>query len=192
MAGYIGAMITDDYRIGMLLPKDDPDAQKALQAFKDGMIYFCGTCRPFHFPAFCIAENLLYCYPQIYPIPADETPDRYGGYANYLINDRKVNTMYVYPSLAKDDFLTYLGTLGVQQIGVSMPVSRPASWVATIQPDVIKAIQQAWAQLTAGQGGLNVQSPLGLSDVDQALLPPGQQQNAQQILDALVAGQIAP
>jgi hypothetical protein len=192
MAGYLGAMLTEDYHLGMLLPKDDPTANAALQSFKNGMVYFCGSCKPFRFPGFCLAENLLFCYPQVYPIPSEETADRYGGYANYLINDRDVDTLFVYPSMASDDFLIYLGTLGVMQVGVTTPNPRPAGWIATIQPDVMKAVQVAWGQLAAGQGGLNVQSPLGLTDVDPGLLPEGKLQNAQMILDALIAGQIAP
>ena len=47
LAGYTAAMITNDYQIGMMLPKDNPDAQKALTAFKNGMISYCGLCRPF-------------------------------------------------------------------------------------------------------------------------------------------------
>ena len=192
MAGFIAAMITDDYHIGMVYPRDNPDAQRAAQSFKNGMVYFCGACKPFNFPGFCIAENLLYCYPQNYPIPNDEDPARYSGYANYLINDRVVRTLYIYPDMASADLLTYIGTTGALQIGTKMPAPRPAGWVTTLQPDVVRAIQQAWPSLVAGQGGINVQSPLSMSDVDPALLTPGKQQQAQQILDALVAGLIAP
>jgi hypothetical protein len=62
----------------------------------------------------------------------------------------------------------------------------------TIQPDVIKAIQNAWPQLVAGQGGITVQSPLGLSDMDPTILSPGKQRLVQQTLNDLQAGFIAP
>jgi hypothetical protein len=62
----------------------------------------------------------------------------------------------------------------------------------TIQPDTIRAIQAAWNQLISGQGGITVQSPLGLSDIDPGLLSPGKQRLVQKTLDDLQAGLIAP
>ena len=60
----------------------------------------------------------------------------------------------------------------------------------TITPDTVKAIQSAWPQLIAGQGGQNVQSPLGLADVDPNILSEGKLRLVQETLDALVAGRI--
>jgi hypothetical protein len=184
LAGYVAAMITDDYRIGMMLPKDNPDAQRALKAFRDGMVFYCGLCRPFYY--------LDWGFPQSIEVPADEQASRYGAYADYLIVQRKVEAIYVYPDLATPDLLTYIGTTGAVQIGTSTPNPLPAGWVMTIQPDIIKAIQQAWPNLTAGQGGIAVQSPLGLTDVDPNLLSAGKQRLAQQVLDELLANRIVP
>jgi hypothetical protein len=184
MAGYIGAMIADDYHIGMILPQGNAEAQRAFTAFNNGMAYYCGLCRPFYLTPFN--------YPQYIEIPADESPDRYGGYANALIVERKVYALYVYPDLASPDFLSYIGTQGAMIIGSAMPDAHPGGWVVTIQPDIIKAIQSAWPKLIAGQGGINVQSPLGLADIDPTLLTPGKERLAQQTLDDLLAGRIVP
>lgn len=183
LAGYIAAMVSDEYHIGMIIPKDNTDAQRAFNAFNNGKTYYCGLCRTFYVAQFG--------YPTFIEIPADEDPARYGGYANVLINDRKVYTLFIYPSLANADLLSYIGTQGVMLIGTSMPEPRPGGWVATIRPDTIKAIQSAWPNLIAGQGGNNVQSPLGLADVDPDLLTPGKLRLAQETLDALLAGRIS-
>lgn len=183
LAGYTAAMISDDYHIGMIIPKDDAGAQRALAAFINGMTFYCGLCHPFYY--------LPYTYPQYIEIPADEDPERYGGYANYLIADRKVYTLYIYPSLASADFMSFVGSTGVQIIGDSLPSPRPGGWVMTIRPDEIKAIQNAWPALSAGQGGVAIPSPLGIADVDPALLPPGKLRLVQQMLDDLLAGRIS-
>lgn len=183
LAGYIAAMLSDEYHIGMIIPQGDPTAQRAFNAFNNGKTYYCGLCRTFYLAQFA--------YPTFIEIPVDEDPARYGGYANILINDRKVYTLFIYPSLASADFLSYLGTQGVMLIGTSMPETRPGGWVATLSPDTIKAIQSAWPNLAAGQGGINVQSPLGLGDVDPELLTPGKLRLAQETLDALLAGRIS-
>jgi hypothetical protein len=72
-----------------------------------------------------------------------------------------------------------------------MPEPRPGGWVMTIQPDIIKAIESTWPNLIAGQGGINVQSPLALADVDPTLLSPGRELRAQEVLEKLLAGQIS-
>jgi hypothetical protein len=76
-------------------------------------------------------------------------------------------------------------------MGTVSPEQRPAGWVMTIQPDVIKAIQNAWPQLVSGQGGVTVQSPLGLSDIDPTILSPGKQRLVEQTLNDLQAGFIS-
>lgn len=183
LAGYTAAMLSDEYHIGMVIPQGDTDAQRAFLAFKNGMTYYCGLCRTFYISQVG--------YPQYIEIPANEDPARYGGYANVLINDRKVYSLYIYPSLANEDFLSYVGTQGVMLIGTSMPEPRPGGWVMTIRPDTVKAIQTAWPSLIAGQGGINVQSPLGLADVDPDLLTAGKLRLVQETLDALLAGRIS-
>jgi hypothetical protein len=60
----------------------------------------------------------------------------------------------------------------------------------TISPDTIKAIESSWPSLTAGQGGINVQSPLGLADVDTSILTEGKLRLVQETLDGLLAGRI--
>ena len=182
LAGYILSMLVEEYHIGMVIPKDNGDAQRAYNAFVNGKTYYCGLCRTFYIDPIG--------YPQFIEIPADEKTASYGAYANVLINDRDVDALYIYSSVANDEFLSYVGTQGVLLIGTSMPVPRPGGWVATISPDTIKAIQTAWPTLSAGQGGINVQSPLGLADVDPSLLTPGRLRLAQETLDSLLAGRI--
>jgi len=180
LAGYTAAMITDDYRIGMMIPKDNPDALRALNAYASGMTYYCGTCRPFYY--------LNWSFPQYIEISAEEDKANYDAYADILMLQYKVGTIYLYPEIAIPELSEYIGTTGVYMIGTVTPEQLPAGWVMTIQPDIIKAIQNAWPNLITGQGGITVQSPLGLSDIDPSLLSPGKQRLVQQTLDDLQSG----
>jgi hypothetical protein len=182
LAGYTAAMITDDYRIGMLMPKDNPDALRALNAYASGMKYYCGTCRPVLFYS--------WAYPQYMEIPAEEDKTHYNAFADILILQYKVGTIYLHPDVATTDVQNYIGTTGVYMIGTRTPEQQPAGWVMTIQPDIIKAIQNAWPGLLSGQGGIIVQSPLGLSDIDSSILSPGKQRLVEQTLNELQAGLI--
>lgn len=182
LAGYTAALVTDDYRIGMMIPKDNADAIRALNAYANGRTFYCGTCRAFYY--------LPWDFPQYIEIPPDQDKDTYDSFADILMLQKKVRTIYLYPDIAIPELYNYIGTTGVYMIGTVSPDPRPAGWVMTIAPDVIKAIQNAWPQLLAGQGGITVQSPLGLSDVDPNLLSPGKQRLVQQVLDDLQAGRI--
>lgn len=184
LAGYTAAMLTDDYRIGMLMPKDSNDAIRMLNSFNNGRTFFCGLCRPYFF--------LPWGFPQYLEIPAGEDVNNYDAYADILILQYKVGTLLVHPDIHTQELVDYIGTTGVYMIGTVSPEQRPAGWVMTIQPDTIQAIQIAWPQLLAGQGGLTVQSPLGLGDIDPGILTPGKHRLVQQTLDELQAGRIAP
>ncbi len=185
LAGYTAAMVADEYRTGMLMPKGNTDAIRMFNAFSNGRIFFCGLCRPKY-------NNLPWSFPQFLEIPAEEDKNNYDAYADILILQYKVGTILIHPDIYTQDLVDYIGTTGVYMIGTVTPEQRPAGWVMTIQPDTIKAIQTAWNQLISGQGGITVQSPLGLSDIDPGLLSPGKQRLVQKTLDDLQAGLIAP
>lgn len=184
LAGYTAAMVTDEYRIGMLMPKDNNDAIQSLNAYTNGRKYFCGLCTPFFF--------LNWGFPQYLEIGAEQDVNDYDAFADILILQYKVRTIFIHPGIYTQDLVDYIGTTGTLMIGTISPEQRPAGWIMTIQPDTIQAIQSAWPQLLAGQGGLTVQSPLGLSDVDPDILSPGKQQDVQDTLEALQKGLIVP
>lgn len=184
LAGYVSAMLTDDYKIGMILPKDDAAAQRAALAFKNGKTYFCGLCQTVYL--------LNINYPQFVEIPTTEDKAAYNAYADILIITNRVGMIYVYPSLATNELLNYIGSTGVWSITDSMPSQRPAGFVLAMQPDSITAIQSAWPNLVAGVGGTNILPPLGLLGVDPGLLPEGKQQHVENVLRELVEGRIDP
>lgn len=184
MAGYIGAIITEDYRIGMIYPDGNADALNALEAYTNGKAYACGICTRYYY--------LPYDFPQSIPIPVTEPPENYGGYAVYLIQQREVDFIYVYPDIATPELLAYIGSSGAVQVGSSPQGGLPLYWAASLIPDTVGAIQAAWPNLVAGQGGQVVQSPLMITDVDPNLLSPAKQAEAEQVLAELLAGRIAP
>ena len=190
MAGYIGAMITDDYRIGMIYPDGNAEALSALDAYTNGKVYFCGTCQKYYL--YQDEYGNAIDFPQSIPIPVDEDPANYGGYAVYLIQRRKVNYIYVYPDVATPELLAYIGSSGAVQVGSAPQGGIPLYWAASLSPDTVGAIQTAWPNLVAGQGGQAVQSPLTLTDVDPNLFSPGKQAQAEGVLADLLAGRISP
>lgn len=191
IAGYTAAMISDDYRAGMIMPRDDASAQVAAGAFANGMAYYCGLCTSFRLYSDQTGAGLS--FPQFVQVPASDAPTRLGGWANFLAGSQKVNAVYVYPDpkVGVQQLYDALGQTGVQTISVTVPSPKPAGWVMALRPDEVKAIQSSWPALLAGQGGQAVPSPLGLAEVDPSFLSPGRQRLVQQVLDDVQSGRLS-
>ncbi len=113
LAGYTAALTTEDYRIGMMIPKDNAQAITALNAFAKGMAYYCGTCKPVLF--------YNWTYPQYIEIPSTEDVNNYDAYADILMSQYKVGNIFLYPDIYTQDLATYIGTTGTNMIGTISP-----------------------------------------------------------------------
>lgn len=182
LAGYIAAMLSPDYRTGILTLADDPQGLAAETAFINGRTFYCGLCLA-SFPPW-------YEYPLHIEIPADTPEDQYPAYARAFHN-YQTEVVYVYPPLATMDVLDTLAQYDIKIIGESLPLEDVRDhWVVSIQPDLLAAIQQVFPNLVAGQGGKEVAIPLLLNDVNEALLSEGKLRLAHEVLADLQAGYI--
>lgn len=182
LAGYIAAMLSPDYRTGILTLADDPQGLAAETAFMNGRKFYCGLCLA-SFPPW-------YDYPLHIEIPADTPEDQYPAYARAFHN-YQAEVVYIYPPLATVDVLETLAEYNIKIIGESLTLEDVRDqWVVSIQPDLLAAIQQTFPSLVDGQGGKEVAIPLFLNDVNEALLSEGKLRLAQEILHDLQAGYI--
>jgi hypothetical protein len=183
MAGYIGAMVTEDYRTGVMLRKGSPDAEKIKTAFRVGQEYFCGLCNPFLGPF----ED----YPVSVEVPEDAKPNEYGAYADALLRGPRAETLFFQPGLGIPELYDYLNTVGVFMIGTESPAKRYPGWVVTLQPNYLEAIKPAFLELVAGQGGKSFPSPMRLTDANEDVFGAGKQRLAQETLQNLLGGFIS-
>jgi hypothetical protein len=179
MAGYIGATITQDFHTGILVRKGSPNADIISKAFRAGQQYFCGLCNPYAGPF----ED----YPLLQDIPEDAKPEEYGAYADILIH-KKVDTIFLEPGVDIPELLQYLQTVGVLMIGTQTPSKAVNGWVVTLQPNYLEAMQAAFPDLVAGQGGKAFPAPLTFDDANTDLFDIGKQNNAQNVLNNLLKG----
>jgi len=182
MAGYIAAMITQDYHTGVILRKGAPDTEKIRTAFHAGHMFFCGLCNPYAGP--------FNEYPLSQDIPEDAKPNEYPAYADILIRN-KVDTIFLPPGMDTPELLQYLPTVGILMIGTQSPAKIPGGWVLTLQPDYLSALKTAWPDLIAGKGGKAFPAPLAFTDINADLFSLGKQRIAQQTLNDLFAGLIS-
>ena len=182
IAGYIGAMVTEDYHTGILLAKDSPDADTITTAFRAGQEFFCGLCNPYAGPF----EE----YPLVQDIPKDAKPNEYSAYADILIR-KKVDTLFLQPGVDIPELLAYLPTVGELIIGTQAPSKDIPGWVVTLQPNYLEAMVAAFPDLLAGKGGKAFPAPLSFNNANPDLFSVGKQNNARKVLDDLLAGFIS-
>ena len=180
LAGYIGAIVTPDWRAGLLVEPGSP----AIDAFRNGLRFFCGLCRP-AFPPFI--PN-----PQVAEITNPQDQASWQASIDLLVN-QGVQTFYVTASVSSPELLTYIAESRSNLIGASMPTAGLSdSWVATVRPDPAAALRLLWPRLLEGQGGQQVDLPLQVSDVNPAKLGTARLRLVQQTLDDLIHDRINP
>lgn len=181
LAGYMAALLSEDWRTGIATAKDTELTTVVEQAFSNGNIFYCGLCNS-PFPPY-------YDYPVIVEIPADAKTSELPAYGDILTR-YQADVAYIDSAVQTDELINSLAINGMRMIGTRTP-SDPAvltNWIATIQPDYIKAIQVAWNDLANGNTGIAYRSPLSLTNVNPDLLPPGKQRLANQMLADLLDG----
>ncbi len=183
LAGYMAAMLAIDYRIGMIGIRDDPKSDLAENAFKNGMVFYCGLCQKFSGP--------WETYPIFNNIPLDTPQGQYPAYAAWL-NQHSVAVAYVFQAVATPELLAELASRKILIIGEKTPVKDlQVGWIASIQPILIPAIQRIFPDLLTAHGGQTLSFPLELTDINPDLLSEGKLRLAQKVLDDLQAGFIS-
>jgi hypothetical protein len=183
LAGYTAAMLAEDYRVGVITLRDDPQGQIAVQAFENGYRFYCGLCTQQYPP--------WYDYPIVIQIPQDERVEYYPAYGEAIL-DFLVEVTYVYPPVATPEMLDRMATYQMLLISEKMPFpALQPNWVMGIEARPAEALAAAFPDLLAGRGGQAFPTPLALTDVNPEILTEGKQRLVQQVLDDLQAGYIS-
>jgi hypothetical protein len=180
MAGYISAVITQDWRVGVIGRSDTRIGQAGMNGFVNGARYFCGTCRP-AFPPYVQ-------YPIQVGLSGGEVQNAWQNAVETLI-EAAVHTVYVSPEIEDPRLLSVLAESGMLLIGGRRPGDELlTNWVATLREDPTEAIRDLWTDLWGGKGGASVLIPLIIQDVNPELFSYGRQRLAEAILQELLEG----
>lgn len=180
LAGYLAAVITSDWRIGVIGLQGAPAGKVASQAFTNGAVFFCGLCRP-------VAPPFVQ-YPVSVELPSNAGQAEQQAAAESLAS-QGVNTVFIAPEVQSQALLEALAQKKMGLIGtVPPPAGVKDHWVASIQSNWLDAVRQAWPSLLQGKGGVSLSAPLKLETPNPALLSPGRQRLVEQTLADLSAG----
>jgi hypothetical protein len=182
LAGFLAAALTPDWRVGVISRGDTAEGRAARLGFSNGVVFFCGLCRPAYPP--------FIQYPQYAELAAGADQVAMQAAADSLINNA-VETIYLSPGVGDPALLEYLANAGVNLIGSGTPPTQiQPSWIASIQLDAPGALRQVWPRLLSGEGGIALNVPLTLADRNPDLFSPGRQAFVEKMLADLLAGYI--
>ena len=182
IAGEIAAMLSTDWRVGVISQSDSTDGRSARSGFLNGVIYFCGLCRPVHPP--------YYEYPLYFELPSTATSVEWQEAANYMV-DHEVETVYVYPGANDETMLSILADAKINIIGgAEPPQTASSSWVVSLTTDPIPFIQEQVAGLLDGSqsSGQSLTVPIQFTHLNPAIFTPGKQNLVKQTIADLQAG----
>jgi len=182
VAGYMAALITPDWRVGVIGLSGSDETSAARQAFFAGVKFYCGLCLPVYPP--------FYVYPLFFELGPDADTTEWNAAAEYMIH-RGVETVYVVPGAGDDSMLRHLAQSGVGIIGGTPPLADIQNqWVASLRFDPFQAFQSFWPSFAEGIDNQAVPVPMTLMDINPDLLSPGKQRLVEEILDDVLADYI--
>ena len=182
LAGYLAAVITPEWRAAVITPAGSTDGQAAQLGFSNGEVFFCGLCRPAYPP--------FVQYPITAELPSGANPEAIQAVVD-IMKKNAVKTVYVYPGADNPALLEKLAQNGVNLIGgTPPPAALKDQWVASIQVDTLAAIRTIWPRLIGGEEAISIQTPIVLTNRNDALFSIGRQRLVEQTLTDLLAGYI--
>jgi hypothetical protein len=136
IVGMIAATLSYDWRVGVISLSDTVDGRSARTGFLNGVVYFCGLCRPAHPP--------FYEYPMYFELPATATSVEWQEAANYMV-DHAVQTVYTFPGTGDASMLSILANAKINIISSGEPPQDlKSSWAVSLTTDPIPLIQQVY------------------------------------------------
>lgn len=182
LGGYLAAMLTPDWRVGVISAPDSPAGKANRNGFANGVVFYCGLCRPAYPP--------FVQYPVFADIPS-EAGDAELQAAVDALRASAVKTVYVSPGVGQAALLEKLAAADMQIIASGTPPpSIGAAWIASVSVDEMAALRTIWPHWIAGEAVVNLDVPLALTERNPERFSPGRQQFLERILADLLAGYI--
>jgi hypothetical protein len=185
-AGYMAALITDDWRVGVLSVQENENALAARDGFRVGVKYFCGLCNPKYAPT-----GVNYIYPKYIDLPVDAPDLDVNANLDFLI-DRFVNTFYIVPGVGTQNIYRTLVAHQKLIIGSGSDFDEEYRdyWVASLEYDLIASLTKVWPMFLEAEQGFFESSPLLLTDINPDLLSEGKTKLVYAILEEVSQGYI--
>lgn len=186
VAGYVGILAALDWRLGGLLPWDDPETGSLLQeAFVNGAAYYCGRCASVYMP--------VTLFPVVSSLSSSSESDDWLNAYTTLNQSYIVYVVYLSSEASSDELIQALDEQNIVMIGAETPPEGVQNrWAATISMDVLGAIRTVLPEAFSGNGGQTVTVPVQINDVNEELLSSGRMRLINEMMELLNKGELLP
>lgn len=182
IAGYMAAMITPDWRVGVIGTSTSERTIAAREAFMTGAAFFCGECTPTSPP--------WYEYPLYFELGDKADQIAWQTAADYMIH-HEVKTVYLVPGAGDNSMLQHLTASGINIISGNPPAPGIEDhWVASLQYDLMSAFIEFWPEFITNDEPQSISAPLQITDINTELLSPGRQRLVNDMLADVLEGYI--
>lgn len=183
MAGYLAAVVSEDYKVAAMVPANDVSGSLASDSFVTGARFYCGLCKPKYPP--------YGSFPQWESFPAGSEMSVWRPLVDAFSN-AGVEVMYLQSQIMSVELLTYLAETGIKVIGDSSPDMDRNFWVGTIALDPEQTLVEIWQSALDGEG--DIQKPFSIALLDQkaGLVSEGRARLFKEMLEDLEAGEVLP
>lgn len=120
IAGYLSALISNDWRVGGLFPSRNYQNTTAEKVFQNGVVYLCGRCAPTFGPIVKFPMSALLSNPE----DNESTLQAYKE-----ISTSKINTLYIPSSYLFDDLVILLKQSGVTIVSDANSGVEQSDWI---------------------------------------------------------------
>ncbi len=182
MAGYLAALISEDYKVSALIPSDIDTNEKIIDSFLVGARFFCGICQPKYPP--------YNQFPQWQTLPVENASSGFEGVVD-LIASNGTEILFLHESLLSPEILDYLAGYGLVVISNGVQKYPYAYWAGTLETDLVTGLNTIWSNVVAGNGGFKVPGSLILTDMDAELISEGRYRLFEEMADDLENGMIS-
>jgi hypothetical protein len=190
MAGYIAAIVTPDWRVGMIGVEDEEEGARLRQGFTNGSIFFCGLCRQVY-PHFTTQKAAYIRYPLYRGIRAGAGAAEWLEAADYLIS-RGTTTIYLAAEPADPTLLDYLAESGVKVLaGFAPPAGNSSNWIATLRSRLDESLGAAISAILEGDEQQAPPTPIVFEHINQENFSLGRQRLAEKTREDLLLGFIS-
>jgi hypothetical protein len=183
MAGYLAALLSEDYKVAALAPSDSDVTEAVLESFVVGVRFFCGICQTKYPP--------YQSFPQWETLPANGSAETFQPVLDSFTNIG-VEIFYVHGDLLSPQLLTAIADSGTLVIGDQHPDTIRNNYAGTILSDPVPMLEVIWADVLDGNSGQQIAGSIVLVDRNPDLISDGRYQFFLEMADDLQAGLIYP
>jgi len=181
MAGFLAALVTEDWRIGAVVGPGEMPAESLETAFSSGVMYFCGLCRPAYPP--------FYEYPQAATLQGADPGEMQT--ALEALESRAVETVYLNEGAM---LRAQAQQLAASRFGWIVSAEPPA-WLegealAIVRFDLENAIRTALETWVDGGEGQSYPLQVVIEVLNEQVVTPGREKLAREVLADLMDGAI--